>query len=69
MTGPSSPLTPREEEVLAAVCQGLTNAEIALLLSVSLSTVKTHLGQLREKIGARNRVELVIWAFRTGRAS
>lgn len=62
-------MTPREEEVVVAVCEGLTNAEIAERLNVSLSTVKTHLGQIREKIGARNRVELVIWAFRTGRAS
>ena len=65
---PIEPLTEREEEVLAAVARGLTNTEIGEQLYIGLSTVKTHLGSLMTKLGARNRVELVMWAYDTGRA-
>ena len=64
---PAVPLTEREDEVLAAVATGRTNAEIADELYISLSTVKTHLASLQDKIGARNRVELAAWAWRSGR--
>lgn len=64
---PIDPLTDREEEVLATVAQGLTNAEIAEALFISLSTVKTHLASLMTKLGARNRVEIAMWAYETGR--
>ena len=64
---PVAPLTDREEVVLAAVARGRTNAEIATELHISLSTVKTHLANLLMKIAARNRVELAIWAYETGR--
>lgn len=64
---PVEPLTEREEHVLAAVARGLGNLEIADELHLSVSTVKTHLGSLMAKIGARNRVELAIWAHETGR--
>lgn len=60
--GPSSPLTSREEDVLAAVARGLGNAEIGSELHISLSTVKTHLASIMTKVDARNRVELAIWA-------
>lgn len=63
---PSSPLTDREEAVLAAVARGLGNSEIGDELHISLSTVKTHLASLMAKIGARNRVELAIWAHERG---
>ena len=66
-TQPATPLTEREEEVLAHVAHGLTNAEIADELHVSLSTVKTHLTSLMAKLGVRNRVGLAIWAHETGR--
>jgi len=70
-SGPASqpivPLTEREEEVLVTVALGRTNAEIADDLSISLSTVKTHLASLMGKLGARNRVELAMWAYETGR--
>ena len=66
---PIEPLTEREEHVLAAVARGLGNSEIAGELHLSVSTVKTHLGSLMAKIGARNRVELAIWAHETGRRS
>jgi DNA-binding NarL/FixJ family response regulator len=64
---PKWPLTDREEEVLSTVAQGLTNAEIAETLHISLSTVKAHLSSLMTKVSARNRVELAIWAYETGR--
>lgn len=64
---PIAPLTDREEDVLREVAVGRTNAEIAEALFISLSTVKTHLGSLQDKVGARNRVELAAWAWRTRR--
>jgi DNA-binding NarL/FixJ family response regulator len=64
---PRTPLTEREEEVLVTVALGHTNAEIANELSISLSTVKTHLASLMNKLGARNRVELAMWAYETDR--
>jgi len=64
---PVSPLTEREEQVLLAVARGLTNHEVAAELYISLSTVKTHLGALMTKLGARNRVELALWAYQTRR--
>jgi DNA-binding NarL/FixJ family response regulator len=66
-TEPIEPLTAREEDVLLTVARGRTNAEIATELYISLSTVKTHLSSLMAKLGARNRVELVMWAYDTGR--
>ena len=66
-TPPSSPLTEREEAVLAAVARGLGNSEIGDELHISLSTVKTHLASISAKLGARNRVELAIWAHERGR--
>ncbi|MFR9798762.1 response regulator [Streptomyces sp. MS06] len=64
---PISPVTPREEEVLLAVARGLTNTETADALHISLSTVKTHLASLMAKLGARNRVEIAMWAYETRR--
>ncbi len=65
--GPGGDLTPREEEVLAAVADGLTNQEIAEKLYFSLGTAKAHVASIMVKLHARNRVELVIWAYETGR--
>jgi DNA-binding NarL/FixJ family response regulator len=64
---PIDPLTEREEEVLALVARGRTNAEIATELFVALSTVKTHVASLMTKLGARNRVEIAMWAYDTRR--
>lgn len=61
------PLTEREEEVLVAVARGLTNTEIGEALYISVSTVKSHIATLMSKIAARNRVELAMWAYETGR--
>lgn len=66
-TQPIEPLTNREEEVLLTVAVGRTNAEIADELHIGLSTVKTHLASLMNKLGARNRVEIAMWAHETGR--
>ena len=64
---PIEALTEREEEVLLTVAKGLTNSEIASQLHISLSTVKTHLAHLMTKLAARNRVEIAMWAYETGR--
>lgn len=64
---PVEPLTEREEQVLAKVAQGRSNSEIASELYIALSTVKTHVASLMTKLGARNRVEIAIWAHQTGR--
>jgi len=64
---PIEPLTAREEKVMVTVARGLTNAEIASELHISLSTVKTHLASLTNKLGARNRVEIAMWAYETKR--
>jgi DNA-binding NarL/FixJ family response regulator len=64
---PGEPLTEREEEVLLTVARGRTNEEIAAELHISLSTVKTHIASLMSKITVRNRVELAVWAYETGR--
>ena len=68
-TQPTDPLTDREEQVLLTIARGRTNAEIARELHISLSTVKTHVASLMAKLGARNRVEVAMWAYETGRAS
>jgi DNA-binding NarL/FixJ family response regulator len=64
---PVAALTDREEQILAAVARGRTNSEIASELHISLSTVKTHIASLLAKLGARNRVEIAIWAYETNR--
>ncbi|SFR71506.1 two component transcriptional regulator, LuxR family [Agromyces sp. CF514] len=66
---PSTPLTEREHEVAAAVARGLGNSEIGRELHISLSTVKTHIASAMAKIGARNRVELAIWATEARRGT
>ena len=64
---PVEPLSEREEEVLITVAHGRTNAEIANDLHISLSTVKSHIASLMSKLGARNRVEIAMWAYETKR--
>ncbi|WP_250443198.1 response regulator transcription factor [Actinotalea sp. C106] len=64
---PAEPLTPREDDVLLAVARGRTNTEIGDELFISLSTVKTHIASLMAKLGVRNRVEIALWAYESGR--
>jgi len=59
-------LTQREREVLTDIAAGLTNSEIAEDLCLSESTIKTHIGRILAKIGARDRVQAVIFAYDTG---
>jgi DNA-binding NarL/FixJ family response regulator len=59
-------LTEREREVLLAMATGLTNGEIAQHLHLSESTIKTHVGRVLAKIGARDRVHAVIIAYEVG---
>jgi DNA-binding NarL/FixJ family response regulator len=59
-------LTTREREVLGLVATGLTNAEIAQTLHLSPLTAKTHVSRILMKLGARDRVQLVVIAYQTG---
>lgn len=66
---PAEPLTARELDTVRLVAQGLSNLEIAARLHVSLSTVKNHVSGAQAKLAARNRVELAVWAWETGKAA
>ncbi|MFI0716499.1 response regulator [Streptomyces inhibens] len=63
---PHAALTGREEEVLRLMATGLSNPEIAQSLTVSLETVKTHVGNVLTKLGAQNRTHAVVIAYESG---
>jgi DNA-binding NarL/FixJ family response regulator len=59
-------LTDREAEILRALAEGLSNAEIAGRLFLAPETVKTHVKAILGKLGVRDRTQAVVWAYRTG---
>jgi DNA-binding NarL/FixJ family response regulator len=59
-------LTDREQDVLALVARGLSNAEIATELFITLATVKTHVSRLLTKLAARDRAQLIVIAYESG---
>ena len=61
-------LTRRAREVVTLVATGLTNDEIAERLVLSPATVRTHVSRSMTKVGARNRAQLVVFAYRSGLA-
>ncbi|MFF0393715.1 response regulator [Kitasatospora sp. NPDC004615] len=63
---PRAALTAREEEVLRLMATGLSNPEIAELLTVSTETAKTHVGNVLTKLGAQNRTHAVVIAYESG---
>jgi DNA-binding NarL/FixJ family response regulator len=61
-------LTAREAEIVRQLARGLSNAEIATELVVETSTVKSHLGRAMAKVGTRDRLQTVVWAYQNGLA-
>jgi DNA-binding NarL/FixJ family response regulator len=60
---PAIPLSERELQIARVIARGRTNHEIAAEFFISLSTVKTHLASIQNKLGLRNRLEIAAWAW------
>ncbi|MGB6692548.1 MAG: response regulator transcription factor, partial [Terracidiphilus sp.] len=63
---PAIELTPRELQVLTCITRGLNNRDIAGSLNIAEKTVRVHVSSLLGKIGARDRTQATIYAFRSG---
>jgi DNA-binding NarL/FixJ family response regulator len=63
---PAHGLTPREVEVLQCVASGQSNVEIAAGLTLSVHTVKTHVASILAKLGLRDRIQVVVYAYHNG---
>jgi DNA-binding NarL/FixJ family response regulator len=68
-TGRDAALTPRELEVLRLIAEGLSNHEIAVTLVISQETVKTYVSRILTKLDLRDRVQAVVYAYRSGLVS
>jgi DNA-binding NarL/FixJ family response regulator len=55
-------LSPRQQQIVALLCRGMLNKEIAHELGLTTGTVKEYMQDIFRKVGARNRVELAVWA-------
>jgi DNA-binding NarL/FixJ family response regulator len=62
-------LTARETDIVRLLAQGMSNAEIARELVIETTTVKSHLTRAMAKLGVRDRLQLVVWAYRNGMAA
>jgi DNA-binding NarL/FixJ family response regulator len=62
-TRPGNQLSERELDIARSIARGRTNQEIAAELFISLSTVKTHIARIQNKLGVRNRVEIAAWSW------
>jgi DNA-binding NarL/FixJ family response regulator len=65
-SGPTDPLSPREQEVVKLIAEGFTNVQIAETLHLAEKTIESHRANLLRKLGMRDRVELVRYAIRRG---
>ncbi|NYH51133.1 MULTISPECIES: response regulator [Nocardiopsis] len=68
-TGSGDLLTERETDIVRLLALGMSNVEIAEKLVIEASTVKSHLGRVMTKIGVRDRLQTVVWAYRNGVAA
>lgn len=64
--GAADTLTERELEIVRLVADGLSNVEIGNIVHLSVATIKTHVGRVLTKLALRDRVQIAVWAYRTG---